>query len=358
MDQTISLVIPTYNERNNIVPLVERIHQALSSYTYEILFIDDNSPDGTAEVAASLSPVYPVRVIVRKNQRGLASAVVLGLSNTKSEIVGSLNADLQHPPDILPDLLREIENGADIAIASRYNKGGRCENWGILRRIVSKGATAVAHVLLPSTRQVSDPMSGYYMFRRRVITNASIKPSGYKILLEILLEGEFCRVADVAYTFSIRRSGQSKLGSFQYIEYLGQIFSLMKRKGELLRFVKFCIVGASGILINMGLLWLLTELAGLPYPVSAVIGIECAIISNFIFNNFFTFSDRRSQTMKRFFSRLWKYNVISIAGLALNMGVLLLLTEVVGIYYLLSNLCGILVATLWRYILNSWWTWR
>ena len=132
----------------------------------------------------------------------------------------------------------------------------------------------------------------------------------------------------------------------------------VRRKFDLLRFVKFCIVGASGTLLSMGLLWSLTEFAGLPYLASAAIGIETAIISNFTFHSFFTFSDRRSPTVKAFFIRMLKYNLVSMAGFAINMGMLWVLTEVFGLYYLLSNLLGIVSATVWRYILSLWWTWK
>mgnify|MGYP000731125056 CR=1 FL=1 len=132
----------------------------------------------------------------------------------------------------------------------------------------------------------------------------------------------------------------------------------MRRKGELLRFVKFCLVGASGVLVNMGLLWLLTEFVGLFYLLSAAISIETSIITNFILNDRFTFPDRRSAGAKHFLKRLVKFNLISLAGLGINLGVLWLLTAVFGVYYLLSNLCGIAVATLWNYLANIGWTWR
>jgi dolichol-phosphate mannosyltransferase len=132
----------------------------------------------------------------------------------------------------------------------------------------------------------------------------------------------------------------------------------MKRKGELLRFVKFCLVGASGVLVNIGLLWLLTEFAGLFYLLSAAISIETSIVSNFTLNDFFTFTDRRSAGAKSFLYRLVKFNLVSLAGLGINMGILWLLTDILGVYYLLSNLCGIAAATFWNYLVNSWWTWK
>jgi len=358
MSKAISIVIPTYNERDNITPLVRRIDHVLSNYDYKVVFIDDNSSDGTAELAAALSAKYPVKVIVRQNKRGLASAVVDGLSQVTGQIVGVMDADLQHPPEVIPDLLKEIENGADMVIASRYVRGGAHQGWRLDRRIISKGAIFLAHLLLPSTRKVSDPISGFFMFKRQIVTNAALKPIGYKILLEILVEGQFQNTAEVPYTFRTRSSGESKMSTRQQIDYLKHIYSLMRRKGELLRFVKFCLVGLSGVLVNIGLLWLLTDLIAFFYLISAAISIESSIISNFTLNNYFTFADRRSPGAKSFLSRLLKYNIVSLVGLVVNMGVLGLLTEVFGVYYLLSNLCGIAVAALWNYMVNTWWTWR
>ncbi len=358
MGKIISIIIPTYNEKDNIIPLVERIDRALSNHDYEIVFIDDNSGDGTAELAATLSPKYPVKVIIRKDKRGLASAVVDGLEHATGQNVGVMDADLQHPPEVIPDLLREIESDADIVIASRYVKGGACQGWGLTRRIISKGAIFLAHLLLPSTRQVSDPLSGFFMFNRQVVANASLRPTGYKILLEILMEGQFQNLVEVPYTFRTRSSGESKLTARQQIDYLKHIYSLMRRKGELLRFAKFCLVGLSGVLVNIGLLWLLTEFVGLFYLLSAAISVESSILSNFTLNNFFTFSDRRLPGAKSFVSRLLKFNLVSLAGLAINMGVLWLFTEVFGIYYLISQLGGIAAATLWNYLVNLWWTWK
>ncbi len=358
MDKTISLIIPTYNEHDNIIPLTQRLNHVLSGHSYEIVFIDDNSADGTAERAASLKDEYPIKVIVRKNKRGLASAVVDGLKVTSGHIIAVMDADLQHPPELVPDLLREIEAGADVAVASRYVKGGGCQGWGLTRRLMSKGAGFLAHLLLPATRQVSDPMSGFFMFNREVVAEAQLKPTGYKILLEILMVGKFQSVAEVPYTFVTRERGKSKLNARQQIDYLKHILSLMRRTGELARFIKFCLVGISGVGVNMGLLWLLTELGGLFYLLSAAISIETSIITNFLLNNYFTFADRRQPGKKSLLNRLLKFNLVSLAGLGINMAILLLLTEGLGLFYMVSNIVGIAAATLWNYLVNNWWTWK
>ncbi|MCD6567779.1 MAG: glycosyltransferase family 2 protein [Dehalococcoidia bacterium] len=358
MSSVISLIIPTYNERDNIAPLIERIDGALSAYDYEIVFVDDDSGDGTAEIASSLSSRYPVRVIVRRDERGLASAVVEGLKQVKGQMVAVMDADLQHPPEVLAEMAKVLENGAEIAVASRYVAGGGCQGWGLVRRIISKGAVFLAHLLLPATRGIKDPMSGFFMLDRRVVEGADLRPTGYKILLEILMMGQFRSVTEVPYTFKTRTRGESKLSARQQIDYLKHIYSLMRRKGELLRFAKFCLVGLSGVFVNMGLLWLLTEVAGLFYLLSAAISIETSVLTNFTLNDLFTFHDRRSSGIKPLLKRLGKFNLVSLGGVGINMAILWLLTEHLGLYYLLSNLCGIAVATLWNYSVNTMWTWK
>jgi dolichol-phosphate mannosyltransferase len=357
MSDLISIIVPTYNESGNVSTLVHRIDNALSDRRYEIVFVDDDSPDSTAAKVTLLSDKYPVKAIVRKDKRGLASAVVEGFSHISGDIVAVMDADLQHPPNAIPGLISEIENGADLAIASRYVPGGKVTGLNPVRKLVSRGATFIAHLLLPATRDIKDPMSGFFAFDRGVVENIDLKPIGFKILLEILTMGKYRNVAQVPITFAARDQGQSKLSVGQQLDYLKHIFSLMKRKGELFRFLKFCVVGASGVGVNLGLLWLLTEKAGLFYLVSAVISIEVSIISNFLLNNFFTFTDRRRQGIQAFFKHLLRFNTVSLAGVGINLGTLWLLTSAMGIYYLISNCVGIALATLWNYLVNNWWTW-
>ena len=358
LSKALSLVIPAFRERDNIAPLVQRLAQALAGVDYEVVFIDDNSRDGTEELVAELSARYPVRIVVRRDKKGLASAVVDGFACVDARAIGVMDADLQHPPEVVPALLKAIDDGADMAIGSRYVKGGGCEGWGLMRRLMSKGAGFLAHLFLPSTRGIADPMSGFFMLRPVVIDGADLHPTGYKILLEILVAGSPRKVTEVPFTFVTRQRGESKLRLSQQVEYLKHIASLMRRKGELTRFLKYCLVGAGGVIVNMGLLWLLTEVGGLYYLVSAAFSIEASIITNFALNDFFTFPDRRARGGRQFMKRLAKFNIVSLAGLGANMAVLWTLTSVFGVYYLISNLCGIAVATLWNYVVNFWWTWK
>jgi len=359
MDKTISLIIPTYNEHDNILPLTQRLNQVLSRHSYEIVFIDDNSTDGTAELAASLKDEYPVKVIVRKNKRGLASAVVDGISYTSGQIIAVMDADLQHPPELIPDLLKVIKSGTDIVVASRYVTGGGCQGWSLTRRLISKGAIFLAHLLLPATRQVSDPMSGFFMFRKEVVAEAQLRPIGYKILLEILMLGKHRTVAEIPFTFVTRERGASKLNARQQIDYLKHILSLMRRTGELVRFIKFCLVGGSGVGVDEGMFYLLSGVGGLrPVELVSALSAETAIITNFILNDIFTFRDRRSPGMKAMMGRFWKFNLFCLAGVGIKVGIVSLLFNVAGIHEMLANLIGIAVAMLWNYLLNNWWTWR
>ncbi len=358
MEDKISIIIPTYNEKDNIAPLLARVAKALSGYDYEILIVDDDSKDGTIEVASSLASRYPVKVIVRRNERGLATAVVHGLEHASGQIIGVMDADLQHPPEVIPDLIKAIQDGADMVVASRYIEGGGCPNWGLSRRIISKVALLISHLLLPSTRPVKDPLAGFFMFRRQGLAQAKLKPIGYKISLEVMLIGRFQHVVEVPYIFEDRSAGKSKLNPGQQLDYLKHLLSLMARTGELKRLLKFCAVGLSGVIVNQGLLWLLTEFGGLQYYISALFAIEASIISNFVLNDYFTFADRRTGRGKSFVVRLLKFNVTCLAGAGIQYGLLLLFTSVFGIHYLISNLIAIAVAFLWNYFMSSWWTWK
>jgi dolichol-phosphate mannosyltransferase len=354
----IALVIPTYNERDNVGKLVESLDRALQTESYEILFVDDDSPDGTAAAVDSLTDRYPVSVLVRKGRRGLASAVVEGIQATSAPIVVVMDADLQHPPEQITALLEQVRSGADVAVASRYVTGGTAPGLSRFRSVASRGAVMLAHALLPRSLGIADPMSGFFALRRTLIDGHNLQPVGYKILLEILSVTNPSLVAEVPVALHKRAAGKTKMGIQQKLEYLAHVLSLLARTKELTRFVKFCAVGLSGVGVNLGILWLLTERAGLFYLLSATISIECSIISNYLLNEFFTFRDRRYGGGSRLLVRLARFNAVSLVGVGLNLGVLWILTSLAGLYYLVSNLCGIVVATTWNYLVNSRWTWR
>lgn len=224
--------MPTYNERDNIICLIEGVFKALSGIEFEIVVVDDGSPDGTAEVCDHIAINHPnVRVIRRSNKKGLASAVIDGIIAAESEVVAVMDADMQHPQSALPRLLEMLNDGYDIAIGSRYIEGGTIVGWSLWRRSVSIGAIRIAHALLPKSRKIKDPMSGFFMLRRDSLEGIDFDLLGFKIMLELLVKAKYDRIAEVPYTFSSRHNGNSKLSWNEYVNFLRLIWKLRGGNG-------------------------------------------------------------------------------------------------------------------------------
>jgi dolichol-phosphate mannosyltransferase len=361
----ISLVLPTYNESTNIKNVIGHLDELLknSPYPYELILVDDDSPDRTWEIAQKLgAEQFPnLRVIRRTGERGLATAVLRGWAVAKGDFLGVIDADGQHPPKTLLELIECLEQGADIAAASRHSTGGGVSDWSMVRRFLSRGAQLIALLLVPSVaRQVSDPMSGFFALRRSVIQGRELDPIGYKILLEVLGRGEYTTVREVAYTFLEREAGESKVSSKQYWEYLQHLVRLGQQTGEIYRFLKFGLVGISGVLVNLVALWLLREKAAWPLWESGIAAVEISIITNFLLNDNWTFraEAQRSQGFIAWLTRLIKFNLICAVGAVFNVAAMLILTQILGVYYLISQLMAVGVSMLWNYTLNAIWNWQ
>lgn len=355
-----SIIIPTYNERVNLSTLLEEIERTLkNTFSFEVIIVDDDSPDETWRVAQNLGETRPYLKVIRRTEgRSLSGAVIEGFQQAEGKILAVMDADLQHPPSRLLELYRAVNNKADIAIGSRYAKGGRIENWPIHRRMIAIGARFLVEVMVPRARYVKDPLSGFFMLRRKVIEGITLKPSGYKILLEILGRGKYETVAEIPFTFRNRSRGSSSLNTQECLKFLAHAGRLSWDTGELNRFIRFCVVGMSGVVVNMGILWFLTDVIGLFYLVSSVVAVECAILSNFTWNELWTFRDRGQPGFLSLVIRIGKFNVVSTGGLLINISILGALTEVFGMYYLLANAFGIAGALLWNFGMNTRWTWR
>jgi dolichol-phosphate mannosyltransferase len=331
-------------------------------YSFEIIVVDDDSPDGTWQVVQEMMPGYPeLRVLRRTHERGLARAVLRGWQEAQGEILAVMDGDLQHPPETLALLIDALEKeGGDIAVASRHVRGGGVSEWNMLRRGISWGATLAASWMLPGTlATVRDPMSGYFAIRRSVIEDCALKPEGYKILLEVLGRGSYRAVVEVPYIFIERQQGQSKLGLRQYREFVTHLLRLAWETRELQRFVKYCLVGVTGVIINMGVLAILAG-AGMAYLQAGALAVEASIGTNFLLNEFWSFADharRHSGVIPRLL-RFLKFNFFCAGGAALSLLVLWVLTDYAGIHYLLSNLIGITIATVWNYGMNANLTWE
>jgi len=220
-----SIILPTYNEADNIKILIPRLADVWSpqKFNYEIIVVDDNSPDGTAEVARKFADTYPVKVFVRTHRLGLSSAIIYGARKASYDYVIVMDADLQHPPEKTIEIAYSLSSGCDIVVASRYISGGGIEGWSKIRLLESKIATCLAYMLLPLTRKTSDPMSGFFGCKRKYLLDPRIKPIGYKILIEIICLNPDARICDIPYKFKSRIYGGSKLSPNVILDYIKQI---------------------------------------------------------------------------------------------------------------------------------------
>lgn len=228
---SVSVVIPTYNEANNVELVVERVRDALTDYTSEIIIVDDDSPDNTWRIATLLyDDVDSIQVHRRTAEKGLAKAIAYGFKHCSNDYCAVVDADLQHPPEDLPVLLNHVTDDTTIVIGSRYTDFGRIKGWSGKRRIVSFGATKIAKTLFPSIRSVRDPLSGFFIIRRDILDINSISPSGYKILLELLVRCDHEHIEEVPYLFTEREHGESKLTPSEYLAFLKHAFSLQNSR--------------------------------------------------------------------------------------------------------------------------------
>ena len=278
----ISLVVPTYNERQNMADLVNRTAKALSDCgeEYELIIVDDSSPDGTAEEVRRLQKDRPwLKLLVREKERDLSTAVLAGWKIARGELLGCMDGDLQHPPEHLVGLVaRQRETGAGVVIGSRYVPEGGVSDWKFRRRIISWTATALAVAALPGRiGRVRDPMSGFFLVKRSVIDRAQLKPSGYKILLEVLAHSPNDRVDEVPYVFEERTSGGSKMGVGQIGIYLLQLVRLSVVTGELPRLAASLLIEAATLLLNVYLLLWLYKPSDAGIPMAAGIAAVAAV---------------------------------------------------------------------------------
>jgi dolichol-phosphate mannosyltransferase len=256
-----SLIVPTYNKGENIQQIVQVLTCLLDPVlpnNYELIVVDDNSPDGTWEIAQQLRSRYlNLKVMRRQTERGLSSAVIRGWQAAQGEILGVIDGDLQHPPEVLLKLLQRMQSGADLAVASRHVEEGGTSNWSLVRRFLSRGAQLIGLIILPNVvGRVSDSMSGYFLVKRDALTHTIMQPYGYKILLEVIGRGCIECIAEVGYVFQERQAGDSKATWRQYTDYLlhlcklrsGGRISRFRETFQIGRFLRFGLVGRKWLL--------------------------------------------------------------------------------------------------------------
>jgi dolichol-phosphate mannosyltransferase len=282
----ISLVIPTYNEADVIQETLRRAGRVLqgSGEPFELIVVDDSSPDGTADLAEGLWAELPVRVLRRKGERGLATAVVSGWRNARGDVYGVMDADLQHPPEVVCELLQALRaQDADLAVASRYRPGGGTEGWSWFRRLVSWGGMRVGAVALPWTLGVvTDPGSGLFLVRAEALKGVELKPLGFKMLLEVLAKARYQRIVEVPYVFRGRTRGQSKLGPRQYVEYLVSLLRMGSSSGELATWIYYALAGLAGGVVYVAALCGLDDRVGWPLALSLPLALQLGLLVSFI----------------------------------------------------------------------------
>lgn len=350
MATDVTVIVPTYNERDNIVELVARIGQALDGRRAEILVVDDSSDDTAAEVVrvAADAPLE-VRVIHRdRNTGGLGGAVAVGLAEASADVCIVMDGDLQHPPELLPALLeRHARGDADVVAASRYVGGGDRSGLGTALRFgVSRAATWLTKAMFPRRlARSTDPMTGFFLVDRRRVDLAALRPQGFKILLEILARSDL-RIAEVPMEFGERRHGTSKASLRQGATFVAHLARLRFGKMSL-----FALIGALGAVANIGIMWLLTT-AGVDYVWAAIIGAEATIVGNFILQERFVFADMRTdaRSLGARFATSFAFNNVEAA---LRIPLMALMVESWHISSVLATALSLVAAFFARFVFHS-----
>ncbi|MCI0681478.1 MAG: glycosyltransferase family 2 protein [Gemmataceae bacterium] len=346
----VSVIVPTYREAENLPVLVPRIATALqeAQLTFEIVIVDDNSPDATPRVCADLAARFPVRLETRTTERGLSSAVMHGMNVARGDVLVCMDADLSHPPEKVPELVRTLNEGADFVLGSRYVKGGAtAEGWGLFRWLNSKVATLMAWPLTAT----SDPMAGFFAIGRDTFEAArNLDPIGYKIALELLVKCRCRDVREVPIHFENRLHGASKLSFQEQVNYLRHLKRLYEFKfGALARLAQFLLIGGTGMVVDLAFYVLL--LGWLPLGLARAAAIWVAMTWNYWLNRRITFSFARRRAV------LPQYAMFCLScglGAAVNWSVSLALSSLLTVFGgrpLLAAVVGIIAGSLFNFIL-------
>ena len=372
----VSIIIPTYNESENIIQVLKSIGDHLPRNVWvEAIVVDDNSPDGTGKVVEDYitdsqnEAEYSINVIHRKAKSGLSSAILDGIQHSSSETVVVMDSDFSHPPKIIPQLVEELSTSdCDIVIASRYTKGGEVSGWSTKRKLISKGATGIAKAGLGVNE--SDPMSGFFAFKRKILEGIKFDAIGYKMLLEILVKTKGAKVKEIPYTFTDRTRGSSKLDSSTMFDFVTSVWKLY-RYGHTakvsdtrtsIRFIskagRFYTVGASGLLVNYLVSLLFADaVVNFWYIHATIIGIAVSMTSNFILNKIWTFEDRNFEA-KKTLGQYGKFVGFSSLGALIQLGMVYVLVDNYQIIYPLALIIAVIIAASSNFILNKKWTFK
>lgn len=355
----LTIVVPTYRERDNIVELVRRLDATLRDISWEVIFVDDDSPDATSEAIKTIGAMDGrVRGIRRVGRRGLSGACIEGILSSSAPVVAVMDADLQHDETILPRMYRAIREGADLIVASRYSGGGAAsEGLSPMRKWGSEMATRLASRFIGT--QVSDPMSGFFMLRRDIVERhaVSLAGEGYKVLMDILwTAGKDLKVAEVSYRFRERRAGESKLDTLVTFDYLGLLFSKMFGGVLPVRFLMFGAVGVSGIAVHLAALQYALTILHMGFAWAQFFAVMVAMTWNFVVNNRLTYRDARL-TGWRFFTGLAMFYLACSIGSIGNVGVASWIYSFHATAWV-AGLAGALMGAVFNYAISSALIWK
>ncbi|MBM2616468.1 glycosyltransferase family 2 protein [Actinoplanes sp. LDG1-06] len=349
-----TVVVPTYNERDNIAELLERLVAALPAGTTEIVFVDDSTDDTPAviEAAAATCPI-PVKLIHREHATGgLGGAVVEGMRAAQGEWIVVMDADLQHPPSVVPTLVAAGQrDGADLVVGSRYAGGGSSKAGldGGYRRLVSGGSTLVTKVIFRNNLlQVSDPMSGLFAIRTSSLETSELRPLGYKILLELIVRNRPGRIVEVPYAFQPRHAGESKSSLSEGFRFLKHL-AILRFGAKRARMLVFALIGVSGLLPNQAALWFLHAVLGVHYVPAAILANLIAVGWNFALTDTLLYRDRRQH--RSFAGRISRFFVLGNADLVLRVPLLALLVSGLHVGVLIANLVTLLISFVVRFLI-------
>ncbi|MBS7538580.1 glycosyltransferase [Ancylobacter lacus] len=353
----LTLVIPTFNEAGNIAPLIARLQTALAGLRWEAIFVDDNSPDGTADALREAGRRDSrIRCIRRIGRRGLAGACIEGILAAQAPVAAVMDADLQHDETLLPRMFAAMGDGADVVVATRYAPGGEASSFGALRGFGSRFANGLAHRLLGV--RSSDPMSGFFMLRRELVERLAPKLSseGFKILLDILATaGRDVRVEELTYTFGVRHSGESKLQMRVLVDFAGLILAKATGGAVSLRFLSFAAVGALGLGVHLLALRLGLGF-GARFEVAQAVATLVAMTFNFFLNNATTYRDRRLRGWA-ILPGLAGFYAICGLGAAANVGVAGWMFYQTSRWWV-AGVAGACIGAVWNYGVSKALVWR
>jgi len=353
----LTIVVPSFNERDNIDLLVERLHVVLDSIAWEVLYVDDDSPDGTSASVRELAQRDPrVRCLQRIGRRGLSTAVIEGILASSAPYIAVIDADLQHDESVLPKMLATAKtHQLDIVVGSRYAEGGGIGDWTKGRALISGFATRLARLVV--TADLTDPMSGFFLITRPAFEQAvrRLSGQGFKILLDLFASTPTpYRFAEVPYQFRTRIRGESKLDGLVVWEYLMLLVDKSVGRWVPARFVLFGLVGTFGLVLHLTTLRVM--LMAFAFPAAQAIATGVAMLSNFTINNALTYRDRRLRGLK-FFGGLLTFCAICGVGAIANVRLASLAFEQHYVWWL-SGLAGAAASVVWNYTITSLFTWR